>query len=472
MRDAGRAAGLAALFFVLGALIQVDWVASHRTLTLWIIFLCGYAGIVFEDIVEFNKSGVSLLMAAALWTAIARSASSASAGATPEVLHALSAKLAEMSEIIFFLLGAMSIVEIVDAHRGFKVVTDAIRTRSKRKLLWLLSLVTFFMSAVLDNLTTTIVMVSLLRKLLDDEDDDKHSNRKLMGAAVVIAANAGGAWTPIGDVTTTMLWIGGQLSAEHTMRHLFLPAFVSLVCSLLFLTPMVREQAEARRATAAAAGASRNESMAPRGRVVFYCGLGALLFVPAFKQLTGLPPYVGMLSGLGAMWLLTDVLHAGEPARNHLRATSALRRIDQSSVLFFLGILLSVGALESAGVLHQLAAWLDATVPSRELIAAIIGLVSSVIDNVPLVAATMGMYELQQFPRDSQLWQLIAFCAGTGGSILIIGSAAGVAFMGMERVEFLWYARRVSLAALAGYVGGVATYLAMHGASLTALLGQ
>ncbi|URD71886.1 Citrate transporter [Musa troglodytarum] len=383
--------------------------------------------------------------------------------AVSELTHAS----AEVSEIVFFLLGAMTIVEIIDAHQGFKLVTDNITTRKPRILLWVVGLVTFFLSSVLDNLTSTIVMVSLLRKLVPPSE-----YRKFLGAVVVIAANAGGAWTPIGDVTTTMLWINGQISTLQTMQDLFIPSALSLAVplALMSLTSEVNGTSEKQSIVLA------SEQMAPRGQLVFAVGIGALLFVPVFKAITGLPPYMGMLLGLGVLWILTDAIHFGDSGRQKLKVPQALSRIDTQGILFFLGILLSVSSsvtscipktlanacLEAAGVLRELANYLDAHIPSVELIASAIGVVSAIIDNVPLVAATMGMYNLTSFPQDSEFWQLVAFCAGTGGSMLIIGSASGVAFMGMEKVDFFWYLRKVSGFAFAGYTAGIVAYLAAH----------
>eukprot|EP00897_Mesotaenium_endlicherianum_P008997 jgi/Mesen1/8125/ME000437S07220 len=444
--------------FVSGAAIVVNhsWVAENQEVAMGVVFLLGYAGIVFEESLAFNKAGVGLLMAVFLW--VIRSSGHCSG---------------EVAEIVFFLLGAMTIVEIVDAHQGFRLVTDAINTRSARKLLWLVGGITFFLSSVLDNLTSTIVMVSLLRKLV--ADPAKRSRVwpgsggggrlppavvtlivKFLGAVVVIAANAGGAWTPIGDVTTTMLWIHGHITTLRTMQDLLLPSFVSLVVPLALFSL----DSEITGGGGSVPPALASEQMAPRGRLVFGVGVGTLLFVPVFKAVTGLPPYLGMLGGLGTLWLLTDAIHYGETEeRQRLKVPQALSRIDTQGVLFFLGILLSVGSLEAAGVLKDLAVWLDVHIGNVELIATAIGLASAVVDNVPLVAATMGMYDPATAPIDAELWQLIAYCAGTGGSILIIGSAAGVAFMGMEKADFFWYLKKVSGAALAGYLAGIAVYL-------------
>lgn len=433
--------------------INHSWVAANQDPAMAILFVLGYAGIIFEESLAFNKSGVGLLMAVSLWVVRSIGAPSTDV-AVSELRHAS----AEVSEIVFFLLGAMTIVEIVDAHQGFKLVTDNITTRKPRTLLWVVGFITFFLSSVLDNLTSTIVMVSLLRKLVPPSE-----YRRLLGAVVVIAANAGGAWTPIGDVTTTMLWIHGQISTVQTMKDLVLPSAVSLAVplALMSLTSEVNGKGQE------SADVLASEQMAPRGRLVFSVGIGALIFVPVFKALTGLPPYMGMLLGLGVLWILTDAIHYGESERQRLKVPQALSRIDTQGVLFFLGILLSVSSLEAAGLLRELANYLDAHIPSIELIAGSIGVVSAIIDNVPLVAATMGMYDLTSFPQDSEFWQLVAFCAGTGGSMLIIGSAAGVAFMGMEKVDFFWYLRKVSGFAFAGYAAGIAAYLAVHNLNIS-----
>ncbi|KAF7811021.1 sodium/proton antiporter 2-like [Senna tora] len=428
--------------------INHSWVAANQDLAMALLFGIGYAGIIFEESLAFNKSGVGLLMAVSLW--VIRSIGAPSTDiAVSELTHAS----AEVSEIVFFLLGAMTIVEIIDAHQGFKLVTDNITTRKPRLLLWVIGLVTFFLSSVLDNLTSTIVMVSLLRKLVPPSE-----YRKILGAVVVIAANAGGAWTPIGDVTTTMLWIHGQISTLQTMKGLFVPSAISLAVplALLSLTSEVNGKGQD------SPNVLASEQMAPRGQLVFSVGIGALLFVPVFKALTGLPPYMGMLLGLGVLWILTDAIHYGESERQKLKVPQALSRIDTQGALFFLGILLSVSSLEAAGILREIANYLDAHIPNAELIASSIGVISAIIDNVPLVAATMGMYNLTSFPQDSEFWQMVAFCAGTGGSMLVIGSAAGVAFMGMEKVDFFWYLRKISGFAFAGYAAGIAAYIAAN----------
>lgn len=300
-------------------------------------------------------------------------------------------------------------------------------------------------------------MVSLLKKLVPVEDD-----RKLFGAMVVVAANAGGVWTPIGDVTTTMLWMNDQLSTFPTVTELFIPSIVCLVGSLSFLVNQVEEDDSLENSTL-----PDPSPLALRGQVVFWSGIASLLAVPVFAEFTGLPPYIAMLTGLGAMWTLTDIIHFGEEGDNELKVPKALSRLDTSGILFFLGILMSIGVLDKSGILKELAVFLNENLPSQDIIATGIGLASALIDNVPLVAATQGMYDLAEYGTDDKLWQLIALCAGTGGSILVIGSASGVALMGLEKVDFLWYAKKVSVGAAIGYFAGIATYLAqnalMHG---------
>lgn len=408
------------------------------------IFVIGYLGIIFETYTKVNKTAPALLMAVLTWTCLFLIES----GKATENAHALGEKVNDVCQIIFFLLGAMTVVELIDSHKGFKIITDLIQTNSKKKLLWILGGFAFFLSAILDNLTTTIVIVSLIRKLVSDRKE-----RLLLGAMVVIAANAGGAWTPIGDVTTTMLWINGNITTMSIMQALFVPSIVSLVVALLLLGigmkgtyPRLVQKAH-------------EEAPEPGARVIFFCGIGALVFVPIFKTLTGLPPFMGVLIGLGLLWVITDLIHGEEETRSHLRIPHVLTRIDTSGILFFLGILLCVSAMEVAGLLGMLADFLNRTIYDLTLISTFIGLISAVIDNVPLVAAGMGMYSLEAYPQDSMLWQLLAFCAGTGGSVLIIGSAAGVALMSLEKVDFMWYLRKVSWIALLSYLAGIGAYL-------------
>lgn len=347
----------------------------------------------------------------------------------------------------------MTIVELIDAHQGFKIITDQISSKKSVTLLWTISLLAFFLSSVLDNLTTAIVMVSLLRKIVSDTEQ-----RKFFAGIVIIAANAGGAWSPIGDVTTTMLWIGGLITPLHIMRSLFIPSLVSLVIPLIYLSYKMRGQVIDNQTI------EENdfiETSTKERNTMFFVGLGTLLFVPIFKTITHLPPYLGMMLGLGIVWVVGEILHGkkDEEDRQPFTASHALSRIDSSSILFFLGILLAIGCLESTGLLQSLAISMSDIIGNQDLIILIIGLVSAIIDNVPLVAATMGMYDLRSFPTDHRIWEFLAYCAGTGGSILIIGSAAGVAIMGMEKIDFLWYLKRISLLALLGYFAGAGIYL-------------
>jgi Na+/H+ antiporter NhaD/arsenite permease-like protein/CBS domain-containing protein len=426
------------------------WLNQHADIVMIGIFVLGYIGIIFEQVFELNKAAIALLMSTGLWITYGDYYNTANGVASEKVLGQLSEQLAEVSDICFFLLAASAIVEVVDAHQGFKVITSLITTKSKKALFWIIGFFTFFLSSILNNLTVTIVMVSLLRKLIPNEDD-----RRLFGAMVVVAANAGGVWTPIGDVTTTMLWINGQLTTLPTITQLFLPSISCLIASLAFIAFQVKDDNSLQTSTL-----PEQSELAPRGSLVFWMGILSLLSVPVFNELTGLPPYLAMLTGLGVIWALTDAIHLGEKNRDLLKMPASLQKLDTGGILFFLGILMSIGVLDKSGLLKQLAVFLNDTLPSQDIIATVIGIASALIDNVPLVAATMGMYDLNEFGADDRLWQLIALCAGTGGSILVIGSASGVALMGLEKVDFLWYFKKVTLGATIGYFAGIAVYLA------------
>lgn len=419
------------------------------------VFALGYLLIALEEPIRLNKTASALLTGVLCWTIYVLFGHHEPDAVVGELSH----HLASVSEILFFLLAAMTVVELIDAHDGFSLITNRITTNSARQLLWIVSLLSFFLSAVLDNLTTSIVMVSLLRKLIRDEEQ-----RKFYAGIVIIAANSGGAWSPLGDVTTTMLWIGGQITAANIMKDLFLPSLVSLLVPLVFLTWKLRGSLEKPPRPALAAGAVPVSAF--ESNVMFGLGVLMLLFVPVFKTLTHLPPFMGMLLALGVMWVASEILHSGkdDEDKQPFTAAHALSKIDASSILFFLGILVAIGALEATGLLRSLATWLDQTVGNQDLIVVFIGIASAVIDNVPLVAAAMGMYPLEQFPPDAKLWEFLAYCAGTGGSLLVIGSAAGVAVMGMEKLDFLWYLRRISLLALVGYLAGVLAYLGIYAA--------
>ena len=414
-----------------------------------IVFVLAYAAIALEHPIKINKTASALIGAGLLWTIYALAS-----GDTHLVGEHLSESLMGTAQIVFFLMGAMTIVEVVDAHNGFVVITSRIKTTKLSTLIWLVGFVTFFLSAILDNLTTTIVMVSLMKMLLDKRDD-----RLFFAGIIIIAANAGGAWTPIGDVTTTMLWIGGQITTLAIMKGLFIPSMINLLVPLAvtaFLLkgrPVVAPQNQAERLGMASTTAERN--------IMFFLGLGILVAVPVFKTVTHLPPFLGILFGLGILWLVGDLLHRDkeDEDKEHFTLVHALSKIDMGSIVFFIGILLAVATLEHTHILGSLAEWLDKTVGRQDIIVIIIGLVSAVVDNVPLVAASMGMYSLTQYPPDSFLWEFIAYCAGTGGSILIIGSAAGVAAMGLEKIDFFWYMKRISGLALLGYFGGALFYI-------------
>lgn len=407
------------------------------------IFIMGYVAIAFEHSIKINKAASALITGVLCWSVYAVYTSDKAI--PPEQLGE---HLGQVSGILFFLLGAMTIVELIDAHDGFELITKYIQTTSKKKLVWIVAFISFFLSAVLDNLTTAIVMVSLLRSMIDDKRD-----RLLFIGLVVIAANAGGAWSPIGDVTTTMLWLGGQISAGPVMMQLFLPSLVCCIVPAFLISLQVKGNFERSNEIVVSGNKARN--------AVFFLGVGSLLFVPVFKTITHLPPYMGILFGLGLLWFITEMIHSGkdEEEKGLLSVNHALRKIDTPSILFFLGILLSVAALQSTGVLGNVAVWMDSTIGNIPAITFCIGLLSSIVDNVPLVAAAQGMYTLEQFPGDHSFWMLLAYCAGTGGSVLIIGSAAGVAAMGMEKIDFIWYLKKIAWLALLGYIAGMAVFL-------------
>ena len=412
------------------------------------IFVISYAAIALEHPIKVNKSASALLGAGLLWTVYA-----VLSGDYDLIGKQLDESVSSTAQIVFFLIGAMTIVEVIDAHNGFEVITSLISTRKQVTLMWLVGFVTFFLSAILDNLTTTIVMISLTRKLLGNQSD-----RLFFAAMIVIAANAGGAWSAIGDVTTTMLWIGGQITPLAIIKGVFLPSLVNLVVPLIVVGMFLRGRdivppSDAERESSPIALYERN--------ITFYLGLGILVMVPAFKTVTHLPPFMGILFGLGILWMVGELIHRHkeEDEKKPLTLVHALTRIDMSSIVFFIGILLAVAALQHTHVLEMLAKWLDTTVGRQDVIVVLLGLLSAIVDNVPLVAASMGMYSLTQYPPDSFLWEFVAYCAGTGGSILIIGSAAGVAAMGLEQIHFFWYVRRISGLALLGYLGGAAVYI-------------
>lgn len=405
-----------------------------------VVFTLGYLAIILEYYIKVNKTAIALFIGSICWTIYMSCKGSAN-------LYNLGHHISEISQIIFFLIGAMTLVELIDSHRGFKIITDRLRTRSKRKMLWVISFAAFFLSAVLDNLTTTILIVSLLRKLIPDRKE-----RFLMVCIVVVASNAGGAWTPIGDVTTTMLWINGQLTSFAVIKALFVPSLISLLVPLIWYSWKSKGKFSSLEL-------QKIEPAEPGAKAVFCLGVAGLIFVPIFKGLTGLPPFMGVILALALLWIVTDLMHYPHEERKHLRVPHVLTRVDTSGVLFFLGVLLSVAALQSAGMLQVVAEWLNKTIDNPALIATLLGIFSAIVDNVPLVAATMGMYSLETFPMDSSFWHMIAYAAGTGGSLLIVGSSAGVAIMGIEKIDFLSYAKKMTLPVGVGYLAGMGSYL-------------
>lgn len=431
--------------------------------TIIFIFIVGYLAIVLEHPLQINKTAFALLTGILCWTIMAVMEPEAWMFNLPQYLefaahfqdpqhegflgfvaHQLGHHLAEISQILFFLLGAMTIVELVDAHHGFRIVTDRITTQNPRVLLWVIAILTFFLSAILDNLTTSIVLVSVLRKIIKDQE-----LRKFFAGVVIIAANAGGAWSPIGDVTTTMLWIGGQITTPGVIKNVFVPSVINMIVPLAVITFMIKDKLIGDNTPPV-------EDKIKGREIIFFSGIVGLVSVPIFKTYTHLPPYMGMLLALGTIWLISEIVHkrTDHQERHKYTAAHALSRIDTSSVLFFLGILLAVSSLQTLGILTQAAGWLTDSVGDMGVIALLIGAASAVIDNVPVVAASMGMYTLTDFPADHEFWHFLTYASGTGGSMLIIGSAAGVAVMGMEKIDFIWYLKKISWLALLGYVAG------------------
>lgn len=410
------------------------------------VFVIGYLAIAFEHPLRLNKAAAALLTGVFCWTIYVLSGIEQERG-VEELLH----HLGDISSILFFLIGAMTIVELIDSHDGFSLITDRITTRSKVKLLWIISVITFFLSALLDNLTTAIVMASLITKILSDRND-----RLWFTGMVIIAANAGGAFSPLGDVTTTMLWIGKQITAVNIIYKLFIPSVIVCLVPLLIMSPRFMKQK-----FDAIAKSPGNVDKKEAG-IILLLGVILLLFVPVFKMLTHLPPFMGILMAVGILWIVVSVLHSKKPhdVKYKLNVTHALEKIDTPSILFFLGILLAVSALESFGLLKQMAVFLDTTFGNMYVIGSSLGLISAIVDNVPLVAAAQGMYDLNTFPTDHEFWEFIALTTGTGGSAIIIGSAAGVAAMGIVKIDFVWYLKHISWIAIVGFLAGVFTFIA------------
>lgn len=439
------------------------------------LFIIGYLAIALEHPIKVNKTASALITGALCWALFALDTPSQSLLTSTHFIeftkslkdgmnlnsteiyslfikNELSHTLGQIASILFFLMGAMTIVELIDAHQGFRFITEKIKTKDVRKLLWIICLVTFFLSAILDNLTTAIVMVSLVRKLVHDKE-----KRLFFAGMIILAANAGGAWSPIGDVTTTMLWIGGHISALAIIKNLLGPSLICILIPLIYLSFKLKGNLE----DSPSRETVNEESYSNGGKLMLFIGIGALISVPIFKTITHLPPYMGILLGLGIIWVVSELINPDldEAEKRRFSAASALSRIDVSSVLFFFGILLAVGALESMQTLHHFANYLSEAIGDNRIIITMIGAVSAIVDNVPLVAACMGMYSAETYPIDSMIWEYLAYCAGTGGSLLVIGSAAGVAVMGMEKMDFIWYFKKISFLALIGYLGGAIFYL-------------
>lgn len=416
------------------------------TALLIFVFVAGYAAIAFEHPLKLNKAASALITGVLCWTIyILQSQTAHLVG--EELLH----HLGEIASILFFLLGAMTIVELIDSHDGFDIITQKIKTTSKSKLLLLITAITFFLSALLDNLTTAIVMTSLCSKILSEKED-----RLWFAGMIVIAANAGGAWSPLGDVTTTMLWIGGQITALNIMKQLILPSLAASILPALIVAYRFRGKKVAAIPEAVSTAKEKRD-----GQVILFSGIGFLIFVPVFKTITHLPPFMGMLLALGLMWVITTVIHKSKKSEIAERYTvaRALQKVDTPSILFFLGILLAVSALQSIGLLKELATFLTTTFKNDYLIGIALGLLSAIVDNVPLVAASQGMFDMATYPTDHPFWEFLALTTGTGGSAVIIGTAAGVAVMGIEQIDFMWYLKKIGWLALVGFAAGILIFL-------------
>lgn len=428
-----------------------------------VVFVIGYFLIAVEHSIKIDKAASAVLTGVLCWTVLIFGKDMILGGHGGEhggdMLHYLDESLlehlGEISEILFFLLGAMTIVELIDAHEGFRIITDRINTTNRLKLMWLLSGITFFFSAALDNLTTCIVMATLLKKIIHKKED-----LWFYGGMMVVAANAGGAWSPIGDVTTIMLWIGGQVTATNIIVSVILPSIVCILVPLGILSFTMKGNLESPNEAKKNVIFEGYQVKPFDQRLIFWMGVGGLLFVPIFKNVTHLPPFMGMLLSLGVLWMTTEIIHRNKSRadKTAVSVSDVISKVDTPSILFFLGILLAVSSLQVAGHLEQLATALDNTFGDIYIINTLIGLLSAIVDNVPLVAGAMGMYPMSVYPQGHPFWELLAYCAGTGGSALIIGSAAGVAIMGILKIDFMWYLRRISLLALAGYFAGVITY--------------
>ncbi len=438
---------------------------TSLTLAIVIVFCLGYFCIAIESVTKVNKAAIALLMFVACWTLFMIDPAQYLAAAIGEgkaliVSEEIERHLGATSTTLFFLMGAMTIVELVDQNGGFNFVRDTLQTKSKRALLWRIAFMTFILSAILDNLTTSIVMIMILRKLVNDKKD-----RMIYAALVIIAANSGGAFSPIGDVTTIMLWNKGVITAAGVISEIFIPSLVSMVIPAYILSLSLKGELAFTKEQAQSVQAS--DLTSAQRKTIFFLGVGGLIFVPIFKSITHLPPFIGILLVLGVLWTVTEIFYANlkqkeEKGAMQKRVTNMLSRIDMSTILFFLGILMAVACLETIGVLTALGKGLDVTFEGNHyLVTGIIGVLSSIVDNVPLVAGCMGMYPVQavgDMAVDGVFWQLLAYCAGVGGSMLIIGSAAGVVVMGLEKITFGWYMKKITWVAFVGYIAGIFCY--------------
>ncbi len=460
-----------------------------------VVFILGYIAIALEHPIKIDKAASALVMGGLIWGMFAlgidelvakeflsefygkfqakfQALKEIGVYSTEEFVkpikflkYELSHHLVDIGEILFFLLAAMTIVELVDAHQGFTIITDKITTKKKVPLMWILCVITFFFSAILDNLTTSIVMAALLTKMIKEIKD-----LWMFAGMIIISANAGGAWSPMGDVTTIMLWIGGQVSAWNIITSIFIPSLICMLVPLVYISFKLKGSIESP-SSKDLKGHLSNPTTSFERNLIFYMGVLGLLFVPIFKITTGLPPYLGMLLSLGILWITTEIIHRekNHEDKSHLSVIGVLKKVDMATIFFFLGILLAVAGLQSAGQLDIVAKYLETTFAGENkiyIINVIVGLLSALVDNVPLVAGAMGMYDIGAiqegvlaYPQDHSFWEFLAYCAGTGGSVLIIGSAAGVAVMGILKIDFIWYLKNISILALIGYLAGAATYI-------------
>lgn len=438
---------------------------STITLAIIVVFVVGYMCIALETLTKVNKAAVALLMLVVCWTLYMFDPGNFPAGIASSDIASVAGGVIEghlgsTATTLFFLMGAMTIVETVDQYGGFNFVRNMLKTKSKRGLLWRITVMTFFLSAILDNMTTAIVMVMILRKLVSD-----HKDRLIYASLVIIAANSGGAFSPIGDVTTIMLWNKSLITAAGVIKELFIPSLVSIAVPAYILSLSLKGNLveDAGMGTEAVNnGLTENQR-----KIVFWTGVGGLIFVPIFKSVTHVPPFVGILLILGLLWLVTELFYRShgehaEGSSTQKRISNIISRIDMSTILFFLGILMAVSCLQEIGVLATVGEGLNNVFDGNHyLITGIIGVLSSIVDNVPLVAGCMGMYPLAEvgdMAQDGIFWQLLAYCAGVGGSMLIIGSAAGVVVMGLEKITFGWYMKRITWIAFIGYVAGILVY--------------